>query len=518
MEYDLDFAPGATPDRVRIDITGASGVRIDELGDLIIDTRSGELRQLAPRVFQTEHGVRREVAAKYVLFSDNEIGFRVGKHDRTIPLTIDPVIVYTKYFDGGSSDFGGPIATDTQGNVYVSGSTNSADFPSTNGTKVRLQSPLLAISDAGQTVTPLPVATEVSVTAIAGTADGNVLYVATPDGIFISGNHGPFVQAMPLNPPGTVNAISIDAIDPSHAFAATASGLFVLSVNGQGAVRNEQGLAVSGNGNVNASSVQISTVDHLVAYVTTATPNFLYKTTDNSATWYQLNPLYPGEPQPNPFPGTSIAFTLTPGGSDLYVINGNGTMLKSTDGGNTFQQLAGRLFGAKSITIDPNNPSNIYVVDNFGLQQSSDGGATFTTISPPPSAGAPIQSFALDSSTGTLYFVTFNQLEVSTDHGATWKTLPPRPNPHALLGLGNQIFLGGDSPRVPFVTKWSPDGSRLLYSTFFGGDYSDSITAITVDPQGEAIIAGSTASSDFPVTKNISPPAPPDRRALLWRS
>ena len=104
------------------------------------------------------------------------------------------------------------------------------------------------------------------------------------------------------------------------------------------------------------------------------------------------------------------------------------------------------------------------------------------------------------------------------DHGATWKILPPRLNPHVLIGLGNQVFAGVDSPSVPFVVKWSPDGSQMLYSTFFGGSYSDQITAITVDPQGEAIIAGNTASSDFPVTQTISAASPAGQTAALWRS
>ena len=90
------------------------------------------------------------------------------------------MIVYTKYFGGSASDSGGPVATDAQGNVYVTGGTNSIDFPSTNGTKTRLQPPLLAYSNAGQTVTPLPVGAGTSVTAIGGTPDGSVLYVATP--------------------------------------------------------------------------------------------------------------------------------------------------------------------------------------------------------------------------------------------------------------------------------------------------------------------------------------------------
>jgi len=511
LEYDLDLAPGASPDRIRIEVRGSLGVRLDEHGNLIAKTRSGELRQLAPRVFQTAHGVRQEVVARYVLFSANEIGFQLGKHDRTIPLTIDPVIVYTKYFGGSGSNVGGPVATDAQGNVYITGATNSIDFPSTNGTKARLQPPLLAFSNAGQTVTPLRVATAVSVTAIAGTPDGNVLYVATPDGIYYSGDHGAsFSQTASL--PLSANAItppviSVDAIDPSRAYVATLAGLFSTDSNGEGWGQNDVGMAVGGNALVNAASVQVSAVDHTVLYATTATPNYLYTSTDAGATWNQLYPSYPGEPAVFPFSTTT--FTLAPGGSDLYVIDGNGIFFKSADGGKTWQKLSGDyLLAAKSITIDPRNPSTIYVLDDAGIERSSDGGTTFTTISPPLAPGVYIQTVALDTSSGALYFATYSQIEVSTDQGATWKTLPARPNPHVLIGLGGQVLAGVDSPSVPFVMKWSPDGSRLLYSTFFGGSYSDAITGIVVDAQGEAIIAGNTSSSDFPVTRTISNASP----------
>ncbi len=514
LEYDLDLAPGASPNRIRMEVDGARGIRLDKQGNLIVKTRSGELRQLAPRVFQLDRGLRKQVSARYVQLLPNEIGFQLGKRDRSMPLTIDPVIVYTKYFGGSGSDSGGPVATDAQGNVYVTGSTNSINFPSTKGTKARLQPPLLVFSNGGQTVTGLPVGAEVSVTAIGGTADGLVLYVATPDGIYYSGDHGSsFVQAAPLQTPsgsaaGTVQAISVDAIDPSRAFVATTAGLFSMGSNGQFAGEDDFGMAVGGNGTVNAASVQVSSVDHSIVYATTGYPNYFYKSTDAGGTWQQLNPAYSGEPPAGPYTGNSIAFTLTPGGSDVYLVDRNAILLKSTDGGTTWQQLGGQLYNAKSITIDPHNPSNIYVVDNFGVQRSTDGGASFATITPPFPGGVFVQAFALDSSTGDLYFSTYNQIEVSTDRGATWKALPPRPNPHVLIGLGDRVLAGVDSPSVPFVVKWSPDGSKMLYSTFFGGSYSDQITAIAVDTQDEAIIAGNTTSSDFPVTETISKASP----------
>jgi len=60
------------------------------------------------------------------------------------------------------------------------------DFPTTNGSAPKPTSPLIALSNGGQTVTPLPIAAEISVTAIGGTPDGNILYAATSDGIFLS--------------------------------------------------------------------------------------------------------------------------------------------------------------------------------------------------------------------------------------------------------------------------------------------------------------------------------------------
>ncbi|MGA3095035.1 MAG: SBBP repeat-containing protein [Bryobacteraceae bacterium] len=51
-----------------------------------------------------------------------------------------------------------------------------------------------------------------------------------------------------------------------------------------------------------------------------------------------------------------------------------------------------------------------------------------------------------------------------------------------------------------FVTKFSPDGSSLVYSTYLGGDSEDDGYAIAVDSAGEAYVAGSTTSANFPIT------------------
>ena len=49
-----------------------------------------------------------------------------------------------------------------------------------------------------------------------------------------------------------------------------------------------------------------------------------------------------------------------------------------------------------------------------------------------------------------------------------------------------------------FVAKLSADGSRLEYSTYFGGNSDDHGAAIAVDAGGSAYFTGSTYSTDFP--------------------
>src|SRR5262249_52084821 len=49
-----------------------------------------------------------------------------------------------------------------------------------------------------------------------------------------------------------------------------------------------------------------------------------------------------------------------------------------------------------------------------------------------------------------------------------------------------------------FVTKLSPSGSSLVYSTYLGGGGIDYGYGIAVDGSGSAYVTGQTGSSDFP--------------------
>ena len=69
---------------------------------------------------------------------DGSVGFAVGEYDATLPLVIDPylptvALAYSTYLGGTGYDQGNGIAVDSSGNAYVTGYTNSTNFPVTPG-------------------------------------------------------------------------------------------------------------------------------------------------------------------------------------------------------------------------------------------------------------------------------------------------------------------------------------------------------------------------------------------------
>ncbi len=65
---------------------------------------------------------------------------------------------------------------------------------------------------------------------------------------------------------------------------------------------------------------------------------------------------------------------------------------------------------------------------------------------------------------------------------------------------GNAIVDPSTSQTAVLVVKLNPQASQYLYARYLGGSVNDYANAIVVDGAGNAYVAGSTASPDFPVT------------------
>ncbi len=130
FEYDFHLRPGADPAAIKLRFSGARRLRIEETGDLRIETAAGEIRHHQPVAYQDVNGSRRRVACRFVERRQHEIGFIVGDYDHDRPLVIDPVLELASILQG--SDVTG-IGVDAAGNIYLTGTTSLLCFPTTAG-------------------------------------------------------------------------------------------------------------------------------------------------------------------------------------------------------------------------------------------------------------------------------------------------------------------------------------------------------------------------------------------------
>ncbi|HWO29016.1 MAG TPA: SBBP repeat-containing protein, partial [Candidatus Acidoferrum sp.] len=68
-----------------------------------------------------------------------------------------------------------------------------------------------------------------------------------------------------------------------------------------------------------------------------------------------------------------------------------------------------------------------------------------------------------------------------------------------------QILPKAGNAGSAFLFKLSPDGTKLLYSTYLGGSVDDVASGVALDSSGNAYLAGLTSSLDFPIPSNLVP-------------
>jgi len=90
LEFDFVLAPGADPGVIELRWEGVRSLRVDSIGDLVLHTVGGELRQHRPRIYQEVDGQRVEIEGRYQLRGARRVGFRLARYDAARPLVIDP--------------------------------------------------------------------------------------------------------------------------------------------------------------------------------------------------------------------------------------------------------------------------------------------------------------------------------------------------------------------------------------------------------------------------------------------
>ena len=134
LEFDFKIAPHADPSQIRLKIAGADSLETSPTGDLQIATAAGEVRRISiAEIYQVIESRREKVEGSYALASNNEISLQLGPYDTNRALIFDPVIQYSTFLGGTTSDSAAGIFVDASGNAYITGETSSTDFPTTSG-------------------------------------------------------------------------------------------------------------------------------------------------------------------------------------------------------------------------------------------------------------------------------------------------------------------------------------------------------------------------------------------------
>ncbi|MEW6743235.1 MAG: SBBP repeat-containing protein [Planctomycetota bacterium] len=135
LKHEFVVQPGADPRRIQLRYRGATEVRLGEQGQLVVTTPVASFEDAPPVAYQETGTGAIEVQAAYSLLEpaaqgEARVSFVLGDYDTSLPLVVDPAVVfYSGYLGGSNDDWGWAVAVDSSGAAYVTGQTLSTDFP-----------------------------------------------------------------------------------------------------------------------------------------------------------------------------------------------------------------------------------------------------------------------------------------------------------------------------------------------------------------------------------------------------
>jgi hypothetical protein len=496
LEYDFVVAPGANPDLIRLHFSGAEDLRLTGTGDLSAGDRNGEITFHKPVVYQQLNGRRNVVPGRFALVAHRVAGFQLGDYDRSQPLIIDPTLVYSTYLGGTVEDLGAGIAIDNEGNAYIAGSTESGDFPVTQG--------------AFQTTDPAAEshADQVFVTKVNPT--GTALVYST----FLGGTWGDYGTAIALDSAGDAY---VTGYTESPNFPVTEGAYQTTNIGWKYGVTNAFVTELDPTGSTLVYSTYLGGTGALSVFGDEA--NAIAVDGDGDA-------YVAGEAYSTNFPTTEGALQTANNAAANHVPNAFLTKLNATGSALVYSTYLGGsgndFYGDAALALAVDGSGDAYLAGSTSSTDFPYTTGAFQTKNK-GAANSNYNAFvAKVNATGTaLVYSTYLGGSGIAGYGDKAYAI-------AIDGSGDAYVAGetyssnfpwtagacqttnrgaGFASSNAFVTKLNSGGTGLIYSTFIGGSGSyegtgDIAYALAVDGKGDAYLAGKTYSLNFPVTTN----------------
>jgi len=500
LESDYILAPGVDPAQISLQIRGASAVKLDSQGALVLATAAGDVVLHKPFAYQETAEGRREVAANFVQHGPHLVGFRVAPYDTQQPLIIDPVVVYSTYLGGSGNETATSIAVDSTGAAYVTGFTTSTNFPTTSGS-VQPVAKHTGATNQETFVTKLKDdgSAQIYSTYLGGTGSGagdkgSAIAVNNSGQAFVVGTTG--ASDFPTTP----NAYFQNA--PNNGGTAF---LTQLTSDGSGLV-----YSTYLGGNIRENGLGVALDPAGIAYVVGATASFNFPINGvllpfqntNKVTTAGASTAFLSKIDTTKTGTTSLLYSTYLGGSggesaQAVAVDANGTAYITGQTGSTDFPLPpppAPVAFQQSLRSSSGATNNAFIA-KIDTTQAGSGGLMYSSYlggAGSSAGGDQGNAIALDGNNNAYIAGTTASLDFPTTIGVF-----QHDNPNAA------VF-----KRTAFVARFDttkPGGSgpsSLIYSTYLGGTGSlgEAGLGIAVDSLKQAYVSGFTSSSDFPKT------------------
>jgi len=120
IKHEFVVHPGGDPNQIKFDARWVEHMSIDANGNLVLENRLGKVTENKPISLQGQKKIKSDFIIK-----ENVISYQLANYNKNEQLIIDPQLIWGSYYGGESTEGISAVTTDSQGNVYFCGSTQS---------------------------------------------------------------------------------------------------------------------------------------------------------------------------------------------------------------------------------------------------------------------------------------------------------------------------------------------------------------------------------------------------------